>query len=169
MSIDDEMELELTQYSPAVFFKLAQHAKERNLLKSWERSLVFNIGKYIKNEWKISRKMETQAYRIIKAAQDCGLWQQVEEELDREEDYGERSKFDTQKKFTESIRSPFTNEWSPARQYLTQAFKLEGEGADPKAVQDQINKAREVDVTYTDTCLGLWAIIKERQSKSKHD
>lgn len=165
----EEMESKLTEYSPELFFKLAHHAKERKLLKSWERSLLYNIGKYLKNEWKISGKMEIQAQRLVKVTQDCGLWQQVQEEMQREEDYGERSKFDTQKKFEDSIRSPFTDEWSPARQYLERAFKLEADGADPTAIQEQIDKAREVDATYTSVCLGRWSIIKQRQFNDRRD
>ena len=34
--------------------------------------------------------MEAQAFQIIKATRICGLWSQVQEELHREEDYGER-------------------------------------------------------------------------------
>ena len=158
------MELNLIEYQPEVFFKLAHHAKGRNLLKLWERSLLYNIGKYLKNEWKISDKMGAHADRIIKETRDCGLWQQVQEELYREEDYGERSLFDTTEKFQDSIKSPFSDEWGPARQYLQKAFKLEDEGTDIEMVKELIDKAREVDAFYTDTCLGRRLIIKQKRS-----
>lgn len=165
----EEVEQRLTECPPDLFFKLAHHAKEQNLLQPWERNLMYNVGIYLKKEWKISEKMEAQAFRIIKATRICGLWSQVQEELHREEDYGERSKFDTQKKFEESIRSPFTDEWNPARKYLQRAFELEINGVDPKTIQEQIDKAREIDATYTDICLGRWSIMKKRHSSSKHD
>jgi len=68
-----------------------------------------------------------------------------------------------QKKFEESIKSPFTDEWSPAREYLRKAFELEKAGANIEVVKEQIDKAREIDAPYTEICLGRWSIIKRRQ------
>lgn len=85
------------------------------------------------------------------------------DELDIEEDYVKRSRFDTRKKFEESIRSPFPDEWSPARKYLQRAFELAGVGANAEVVEEQIARARELDAPYTEGCLGRQSIIERRQ------
>lgn len=66
-------ESEIYNYPPNFFFKLAHWAKEEKKLKSWERRLIYNIGKYCYRGWQISEKMERQALRIIQKAKEAGF------------------------------------------------------------------------------------------------
>jgi len=64
---------EVYSYSPQFFFELAHHSKETNKFQPWERRLIFNIGKYMSRDWKITEKMERQALRLIDEARLLGL------------------------------------------------------------------------------------------------
>ena len=66
-------ESEIYNYSPAFFFSLAHWAKEKEQLQSWERRLIFNVGMYRNRDWQISAKMESQALRIIRQAEEAGF------------------------------------------------------------------------------------------------
>jgi len=63
----------ITAHTPQFFFSLAHNAKEMNKLQSWERQLLFNVGKYLARNWTITEKMERQTLRLLDEAKDLGL------------------------------------------------------------------------------------------------
>jgi len=65
--------LQLVEYPPEFFFKLAHEAKERNSFQSWERRLIFNVGRYRHQGWKLSEKQENHIQRLIRQAQEEGF------------------------------------------------------------------------------------------------
>lgn len=78
-------------------------------------------------------------------------------------------RYDWQKRFEESILTPFPEEWSPALHYLYEAHKLEEEGADQEKVQKVLEKAHEADKDATAFYLGRMSIIKKVQSERQRD
>lgn len=66
-------ESKIYNYPADYFFSLAHWAKENGKLDSWERHLVFNIGKYMHNGWQITQRMERQALRIMREAKEAGF------------------------------------------------------------------------------------------------
>ena len=67
------IESEIYNYPADYFFSLARWAKENGKLDSWERHLVFNIGRYMHNRWQITQRMERQALRIMREAKEAGF------------------------------------------------------------------------------------------------
>ena len=65
----------IEDYEPRFLFELAHWAKEHGILRPWERSLVFNIGRYISKGWRISAKQERHTLRIIQEAREAGFEQ----------------------------------------------------------------------------------------------
>ena len=53
--------ISVEEHEPEFFFELAHWAKENRVLRPWERSLVFNIGRYVSKGWKLSTKQEQHA------------------------------------------------------------------------------------------------------------
>jgi hypothetical protein len=70
-------------------------------------------------------------------------------------------RYDWQKLFEESIKTPFPDEWSPALPYLYEAYKLEKEGGDQQKVQEMLEKAREADGDATSFYIGRRSIMKK--------
>ncbi len=66
-------ESEVYGYEPSFFFELASWAKENDLLKPWERKLIYDIGRYRSKSWAISDRQERQALRIIRIAEETGF------------------------------------------------------------------------------------------------
>jgi hypothetical protein len=58
---------------PAFYFELARLSKEQQALAPWERSLLFNIGRYYQQGWTPTDKMLKQAVRVLKSAGELGL------------------------------------------------------------------------------------------------
>lgn len=75
------------------------------------------------------------------------------------------TRHDWQKRFEESILTPFPEEWSPALAYLHEAYKLEQEGADQGKIQEVLEKARETDKHATAFYLGRMSIIRKIRSE----
>jgi hypothetical protein len=73
---------------------------------------------------------------------------------------------DWQKLFEESIRTPFPDEWSPALQYLYEAYKLETEGADQQKVQEMLERARQADSNATSYYIGRRSIMRKMQHQN---
>lgn len=75
---------------------------------------------------------------------------------------------DWQRRFEESILSPFPEDLSPALPYLREAHRLEEEGADQAKIEQVLAKARQADSDATTFYLTRWSIIKKlRHSRSK--
>lgn len=70
-------EPDIHDHDATYFFSLAHWAKEGGVLQPWERSLIFNIGRYIKRGWSVSEKQEREALRIIQLAIDSGFSEKV--------------------------------------------------------------------------------------------
>lgn len=75
-------------------------------------------------------------------------------------------RYDWQKLFEQSIKTPFPDEWSPALPYLYEAYKLEKEGADQQKVQGVLEKARQADSNATSFYMGRRSIMEKMQ---QHD
>jgi len=75
-------------------------------------------------------------------------------------------RYEWQKLYEESIKTPFPDEWSPALPYLYEAHKLEIEGADQQKVQEILEKARQIDSAATNFYITRWEIIKKRQKQN---
>ena len=71
------------------------------------------------------------------------------------------------KRFEDSIVSPFIDELSPASPYLHEAYHLENEGADQNEIDQLLRKADEVDPQTTGTFRLRLSIIKKRKLKEK--
>ena len=76
------------------------------------------------------------------------------------------ARYDWQKIFEDSIRTPFTDESSPALPYLHKVYELEMGGADQKEVQIMLDKARKLDAKTTLEYQIRWDIIKKRQNQN---
>jgi len=76
------------------------------------------------------------------------------------------ARYDWQKLFEQSIKTPFPDEWSPALPYLYEAYKLEKEGADQQKVQEVLEKARQADSNATSFYMGRRSIMEKMQ---QHD
>ncbi len=76
------------------------------------------------------------------------------------------ARYDWQKRFEESIRTPFPDEWSPALPYLYEANMLEREGADQQKIPQVLEQARRADSNATNFYLARWSIIKRMQNQS---
>lgn len=70
-------------------------------------------------------------------------------------------RYDWQKRFEESIRTPFPDEWSPALPYLHEAYKLEKEGGNEQKIQELLEKARDADSNATNFYIGRQSIINK--------
>ena len=66
-------ESSIGEHDAAFFFSLAHWAKENDVLRPWERRLIFSIGMYISNGWQISKKQGRQALRIMQIATQAGF------------------------------------------------------------------------------------------------
>ncbi len=73
------------------------------------------------------------------------------------------SRYDKQKIWKESILSPFPEEFSPALPYLHKANQLEKEGASQKAIDQELEKARQLDHKATEFYISRQAIINENK------
>jgi hypothetical protein len=74
--------------------------------------------------------------------------------------------YDWERIFENSIRTPFSDELSPASPYLYEAYRLERDGADQQRIQELIEKAREVDSNATALYLARWSIMKRRRRQT---
>lgn len=76
-------------------------------------------------------------------------------------------RYDWQKIFEDSIKTPFPDELSPALPYLHEAYRLEKEGANQQRVQEILEKAREVDSNATSFYLGRRSIMRKMRRQSE--
>ena len=76
------------------------------------------------------------------------------------------ARYDWQKRFEESIKTAFPDEWSPALPYLYEANRLEKEGADQQKIQEVLEQARKADSNATSFYVGRWSIIKKMQHQN---
>ena len=76
------------------------------------------------------------------------------------------ARHDWHKRFEESIRTPFTDECSPALPYLYEANRLEREGANQEKIQEVLEKARRADSNATNFYLTRWSIIKKMKNRN---
>jgi len=74
-------------------------------------------------------------------------------------------RYDWQRIFEDSIRTPFPDELSPALPYLYEAYRLEKEGADQQKVQELLKKAREVDSKATSFYSVRRSIMRTRRKQ----
>ncbi len=79
------------------------------------------------------------------------------------------ARYDWQKRFEESIITPFPEEWSLASPHLHEAYRLEEEGADQEKIQKVLEKARQADKDATAFYLGRMSIIKKVRSERQRD
>lgn len=77
------------------------------------------------------------------------------------------TRYDWQKRWEESIATPFPEEWTPALPYLFEAHRLEREGAEQQKVQEVLEKAREADSQATAFYTVRWSIIKKVQNQRR--
>lgn len=77
--------------------------------------------------------------------------------------------YDRNKRFKESILSPFPQGWSPALHYLHEAYRLEKEEADLEKIQEVLEKAQQADKDATAFYLGRMSIMKKVQSERRWD
>jgi hypothetical protein len=75
-------------------------------------------------------------------------------------------RYDWQKRWKESIRTLFPDEWSPAWPYLYEANRLEREGANQEKIQEVLDQARKADSNATSFYVARWSIIKEMQNQN---
>jgi len=66
-------ESEIYSYEPSFFFGLASWAKKNNILKPWERKLIYSIGQYRSKSWLITERQGRQALRIIHIGEEAGF------------------------------------------------------------------------------------------------
>jgi len=76
------------------------------------------------------------------------------------------ARYDWQKRFEESIRTPFPDEWSPALPYLYEANRLEREGANQQKIQEVLEQARKADSNATSFYVARWSTIKKMQNQN---
>lgn len=76
-------------------------------------------------------------------------------------------RYDYNKRFEESIITPFIDELSPASPYLYEVYRLENEGADQNEIDRLLRKADEVDPQTTRTFRLRLSIIKKREVKER--
>lgn len=76
-------------------------------------------------------------------------------------------RYDWQRIFEESIKTPFLDELSPALPYLHKAYRLEKEGAAQHEVQEMIEKARAADSSTTNAYLVRRSIMRKMQNQSE--
>ena len=76
------------------------------------------------------------------------------------------TRYDWQKHFEKSIRTPFPDEWSPALPYLYKANRLEREGANQQEIREVLEQARKADSNATNFYITRWSIIKKMQNQS---
>jgi len=76
------------------------------------------------------------------------------------------ARYDWQKRFEESIKTPFPDEWSPALPYLYEANRLEREGANQQKIQEVLEQARKADSNATSFYIARWSIIKKMQHQN---
>lgn len=55
------------------WFGIARWAKEQGLFMPWERSLLFNIGRYVANSWRVSTRQARQGKRLYDRALELGF------------------------------------------------------------------------------------------------
>jgi len=72
---------------------------------------------------------------------------------------------DYNKRFEDSIVSPFPEEWSPALDYLREAYRLEKEGAAKREIDQMLHIANEADSQATSMYIIRLSIIRKRESK----
>ncbi len=65
---------EISDYTPDFLMELASKARKMNLLEPWERSILYKTGKWRKQNWEISTKIDQQALRIIRKAKQLGIF-----------------------------------------------------------------------------------------------
>jgi hypothetical protein len=75
-------------------------------------------------------------------------------------------RYDWQKRWKESLRTIFPDEWSPALPYLYEANRLEREGANQEKIQEVLDQARKADSNATSFYITRWSIIKEMQNRN---
>ena len=66
-------ESEIYSYGSSFFFGLASWAKKNDILKPWERKLIYSMGRYRSKSWLITEKQERQALRIIHIVEEAGF------------------------------------------------------------------------------------------------
>ena len=71
-------------YDSNFFFSLSHWAREKELLQSWERSLLFSIGRCLIRGWQISDRQEYHALRIIQEAIKAGFSEEVARQITAE-------------------------------------------------------------------------------------
>jgi hypothetical protein len=76
------------------------------------------------------------------------------------------ARYDWQKHFEKSIRTPFPDEWSPALPYLYEANRLEREGAHQQKIQEVLEQARKADSEATSFYVTRWSIMKKTQNQN---
>ena len=76
------------------------------------------------------------------------------------------ARYDRQKRFEESIRTPFPDEWSPALPYLYEANRLEREGANQQKIQEVLEQAHKADSNATSFYVARWSIIKKMRNQN---
>jgi hypothetical protein len=76
-------------------------------------------------------------------------------------------RYDWQKRYEESIRTLFPDEWSPALPYLYEANRLEREGANQEKIQEVLDQARKADSNATSFYVARWSIIKKTQDQKR--
>ena len=68
-------ESEIYSYEPSFLFGLASWAKKNNILKPWERKVIYSMGQYRSKNWLITERQERQALRIIHIVEEAGSCQ----------------------------------------------------------------------------------------------
>jgi hypothetical protein len=71
------------------------------------------------------------------------------------------SRYDRQNNWKKGIHTPFPEEFSPALHHLYEANRLEKEGADQKLIDQELEKARQLDPNATAYYISRQAIINE--------
>ncbi|MBA7558693.1 RNA polymerase sigma factor RpoD [subsurface metagenome] len=66
-------ESEIYSYEPSFLFGLASWAKKNNILKPWERKVIYSMGQYRSKNWLITERQERQALRIIHIVEEAGF------------------------------------------------------------------------------------------------
>jgi len=77
------------------------------------------------------------------------------------------SRYDKQKIFKESIRSPFPEEFTPALHHLHEANRLEKEGAGQKAIDQELERARQLDPNATAYYISRQTIMNENKRNKR--
>lgn len=77
------------------------------------------------------------------------------------------SRYDHENDWKEGIYSPFPEDLTQASPYLEEAYRLEKEGADQSLIDQELEKAREVDPTATAYYTSRMTIIRENKRNKK--